>query len=145
MTLPHKEACADCLRAGHVCRAMVYVDQVPLCFACADGDGCPHTATWPQLQTYRIRGEVVRASTGAVMGTELIDPWECRPADRPSAPGGGRRTIAPEVRRAIVAADPRQPAIELARQYGISDVSVMNIRKAAGVYVPMRPRKGRSK
>jgi hypothetical protein len=80
MTPPRMEdGCKDCLAAGHVCQATVFVDGDPLCLACADGEQCPHTGTWRPVQSYVIRGEEVRMTEGVVMGPEFIDPWACQP------------------------------------------------------------------
>jgi hypothetical protein len=89
MTLPDRStSCTDCVRAGHLCRAMVFVNGEPLCLACADGESCSHTATWTPLKSYVLRGQEVRMSQGVVMGPELIDPWACQQAKRPRDPAG---------------------------------------------------------
>jgi hypothetical protein len=139
MTLPAMEdACKDCLRARHVCQAMVLVNGDPVCLACADGEQCPHTGAWRPVKSYLIRGQEVRMTDGVVMGPEFVDPWACRPGERAQ----GRTVITPEVRRAIAEADPRRPHVELALEYGVSDNTVINIRKKAGVFVPLTGRGG---
>jgi hypothetical protein len=86
MTLPRMEdSCKDCLAAGHVCQAMVFVDGEPLCLACADGEQCAHTGTWRPVLSYVIRGEEVRMTEGVVMGPEFIDPWARKPPGRKKA------------------------------------------------------------
>ncbi len=98
-TLPRMDdACKDCVRAGHVCQAMVFVDGDPLCLTCADGQQCAHAGTWRPVQSYVIRGEDVRMTEGVVMGPEFIDPWACRPGERPRERADGRPMIPPNNR-----------------------------------------------
>lgn len=77
-------------------------------------------------------GEEVLCSAGAVMGPEMINP-ERGETSMETTNGNERRgrPITEEQRQAILAADPKETAVSVARRIGCSDVTVAGVRRKA--------------
>lgn len=119
--------CVDC----NCCYAELYAGKDPICWACDAGEPC--------------KGKLV----GATRSHAKPSPPQPQPSPQPAPvqekPMGiksthGRTTrISDEIRAAIITADPSVKHADLARKYGISDVSVFTIRKAAGIVLVKGP------
>ena len=117
---PLGKRCDRCL----CCDAVIVTDGEALCAACDDGN---HTPT-PEGQPMPKKPESVPETPLAVSAPEpgRKDAMSVRSVR--SGRGRGKR-IDLETRRAVLAADPKISSTQLARELGISDQSVLNIRR----------------
>jgi len=105
---PPGAKCADC----DCCDANVYAGNVPLCWACDAGEPCP------------IRGVVCKP-------TEATAP-EAKTADKQPAKRRKGQHLSNELKVAI-RSEPRSISHnKVARKYGVSDMTVRNLRKQFG-------------
>ncbi len=115
--------CVDC----GCCYAELYADNDPICWACDAGEPCkgklrPQPSV-PQPQPSPQPAPSVQEKPMRIKSTH-----------------DNATRISDEIRAAIIAADPSVKHAHLARKYGISDVSVFTIRKAAGIFLAKGPR-----
>lgn len=151
--------CSDC----GCCLAAVKAGDDWLCWECDAGEPCKGKSAPQPPPAYRAVPTRPFVATPATMGTfagefaaiEANDPaypkLEEKPApvkEKPVTIHSSNKTtkrIPDDVRRAIIAADPSISHSDLARQHGISDVTVYTIRKKAGITLVKGARAGKSK
>lgn len=130
---PHGTLCVDC----GCCSADIYDGDAPVCFACDAGEPCKSkSSTRPVIlsERQRVEGSAVLSTDSRlrIAGFDLDEQKE-ETMSVPNKVRGYRPRLSEEVRAAILAADPSISHREVARQLGCSDVSVLNIRKKAGI------------
>jgi len=117
--------CVDC----KCCAAELLADGDPICWACDANEPCEakkRAAKAAQLAEQHPQPKETWQEDAGRIQEAIVGIKSTRVA---------RTRISGEIREAILAADPSIPHAELARKYGISDVSVYTIRRAGGISV----------
>jgi len=120
--------CDDC----KCCPAVIAAGNDWVCWECDAGEMCRSKIAAIAANVARVKVDNYQARTAAAKEERVSVESERK----------GRRNepISEEVRTAILAADPSVPHAELARQFGVSDVSIFTIRKRAGIKLAKAPK-----
>jgi hypothetical protein len=120
--------CARCRKAGHRCQAQIWVENIPLCLRCADGEPCFFVTASKFAEPVPAEADPCEIPEPTREDRKAIREWPRLPSMRPDPKNDGHRKIGPELRAAIIADCHRLSAAQIARKYYIPKSIVVNIR-----------------
>jgi len=118
-TPPAGTRCVDC----KCCYAVIYAGNAPLCWECDEGKPCKSKTAAAPKPTLPAK---------PATATPTATPFEGRPMNT-RAPKTTRTRVSEETRQAILREPTSISNMKVGRKYGVSNVTVWNIRKKAGL------------